>query len=78
MTREPVAIANGMVGLIEAALALAVGFGAALSKEQVGLLMAVVVAVGNLVKTLWARGQVTPIADPRGSEGQPLQGSSKK
>src|SRR2546426_6437262 len=64
-TREPIAVVNSAVAIVEALIALAVGLGAPWSKEIVGLLMAVVVAVGNLVKTLWARSQVTPLADPR-------------
>jgi hypothetical protein len=42
------------------------------SAEQVGLLMAGVVAVGNLIKTIWPRGQVTPVALPRDDEGRTL------
>ena len=54
-TLEPIALINGTVTLIEAAVAMAVGFGLSWSPEQVALVMAVVVASGNLGKTLWAR-----------------------
>jgi hypothetical protein len=54
------------------AFALAVGFGLGFTAEQVGLLMAGVVAIGNLIKTIWARGQVTPVALPRDNEGRAL------
>lgn len=72
MKREPIVIINAVVALIEAIIALAVGFGLNLTKEQVGLFMAVVVAIGNLVQTILARGQVTPVADPRNNLNERL------
>jgi hypothetical protein len=72
MTHEPVAIVNGMTTIVEAGIALAVGFGLDWDAKQIGLVMAVVVAVGNLVKTLWARSQVTPVTAPRDSKHIPL------
>jgi len=72
MTLEPVAVINATITIIEAAIALAVGFGLDWTAEQVGLVMAVVVALGNLIKTIWARGQVTPVALPRDDEGRAL------
>ena len=72
MTLEPVAVVNATVAIVEAAIALAVGFGLDWTAEQVALVMAVVVAVAALVKTLWARGQVTPVLAPRDNEGNRL------
>ena len=72
MTLEPVAVVNATVAIVEAAIALAVGFGLDWTPEQVALVMAVVVALSALVKTLWARGQVTPVANPRDNEGRSL------
>ena len=72
MTLEPVAVVNATVAIVEAAIALAVGFGLDWTPEQVALVMAVVVAVAALVKTLWARGQVTPVLAPRDNEGRVL------
>ena len=72
MTLEPVAVVNAAVAIVEAAIALAVGFGLDWTAEQVALVMAVVVAVAALVKTLWARGQVTPVLAPRDNEGRVL------
>jgi hypothetical protein len=72
VTLEPVAVVNASVAIVEAAIALAVGFGLEWTPEQVGLVMAVVVALGTLVKTLWARGQVTPVAAPRDNQGRRL------
>jgi hypothetical protein len=71
-TLEPVAVINSITAIIEAALALAVGFGLKWTPEQVGLFMALVVAVSNLFKTLWARQRVTPVHNPRDAAGRPL------
>jgi hypothetical protein len=72
VTLEPVAVVNATVAIVEAAIALAVGFGLSWTPEQVALVMAVVVALATLVKTLWARGQVTPVVAPRDNEGRNL------
>lgn len=69
---EPIAVINTGVALCEVLIALALGFGVPLTKEQTGAVMAVVVAIGNLIKVIWARNQVTPVANPRNNEGQPL------
>ena len=73
MRLEPVAVVNGTVTIVEAAIALAVSFGLNWSGEQVGLAMAVVIAVGNLIKTIWARRKVTPVAEPRDNDGRKLE-----
>ena len=72
MTREPVAVVNGVTALVEASISFAVAFGLKWGPEQVGATMAVVVAVGNLTKTWWARSQVTPVDDPRSNDGRRL------
>lgn len=77
MRVEPVAVVNGVVTIVEATVALAVGFGLGWDAKQVGLVMAVVVALGNLAKTLWARAQVTPVSDPRNSAGDRLVPQSR-
>ena len=71
-TLEPVAVVNSVVALAEALVGVAVGFGAPLSKAQVGLVMAAVIAIANVVKITWARGQVTPVTLPRNNQGQNL------
>jgi len=71
-TLEPVAVINSGVALVEAAIALAVGFGLNWTKDQVGLVMALVIAVANVIQTLWARRHVTPVADPRNDKNQRL------
>ena len=72
MTREPVAVVNGVTALVEATIPFAVAFGLKWGPEQVGATMAVVAAVGNLTKTWWARSQVTPVDDPRSNDGRRL------
>lgn len=72
MTLEPVAIINSLITIVEASIALAVAFGLEWNNKQVAVVMAVVVAVGNFVKTIWARGQVTPVAAPRDNKGTTL------
>jgi len=76
MRLEPVAVINGTIAIVEAAIALAVSFGLNWNGEQVGLVMAAVIAIGNLLKTIWARGKVTPVAAPRDNEGRVLSASS--
>lgn len=71
-TREPIAIINGVTAIVEAAIALLVGFGLDWSAEQVALVMALVVAVANVVKTWFGRAKVTPVADPVDDEGRRL------
>ncbi len=72
MTREPVAVVDGVTALVEATISFAVAFGLKWGPEQVRATMAVVVAVGNLTKTWWARSQVTPVVDPRSNDGTRL------
>lgn len=55
--REPALV----LGLVGAVIALALAFGVDLSDEQVGAIMAAVVAVISII----TRIQVTPIVDPR-------------
>lgn len=73
MKREPVFIINAFIAFVEAVIALAIGFGWDLEDHLVALLMAVIIAVGNIVKTLWSRNQVTPVSDPRNNEGHQLK-----
>jgi hypothetical protein len=72
LKREPIAVISSVTTVIEAAIALAVGFGLKWTPEQVGLVMAVVVAVGNCFNVMLTRTMVTPIADPRDDQGRQL------
>lgn len=69
---EPVAFVNAVATVLEAGIALAVGFGLNWSAAQVGLVMALVVAVGNVVTTILVRSRVTPVAAPHNNQGQRL------
>ena len=77
MKREPVAIINAIISLIEAGIAVAVGFGLDWTGEQVALVMAAVIALGNVIKTILVRQQVTPLADPRNAQGVRLVPESR-
>lgn len=69
---EPVAFINGVVAVVEALILLAVAFGLELSGEQVALVMAVVIAISNLFKTVFARSRVSPVTASGKVEGSEL------
>lgn len=73
MSKEPIALINSSIVVIEAAITLTVAFNFDLSDEQIAALMALVVAIGNLIKTFWTRAQVTPVSDPRDNQGRILK-----
>lgn len=72
MRTEPVAVINGLIAVVEAAIALAVAFGLDWTSAQIGLVMAFVITIGNVAKIVWVRGQVTPVSNPYDSEGHRL------
>ena len=47
-------------------------FGLPLSDEQQKALIALAGVLAPVAAAVWARGQVTPVADPRDDDGQPL------
>lgn len=55
--REPALV----LGLIQAVIALAIGFGLDISPEQFGLIMAAAAAAAAVI----VRQQVTPVIDPK-------------
>ena len=69
---EPVAVITAVIALVSAIVALLPLFGVALTAEQIGGIMAVVVALGSVVSTLLVRSQVTPVANPRDNEWNAL------
>lgn len=72
-TREPVAVINAAIALIEVLLAALGAFGILeLTPEQIGTVMAVVIAVGTFAKTILARLFVTPVANPHDNQGRKL------
>ena len=70
--REPVAVLNAAIAIVETALVLAIAFGLELTSAQVGAIMGFVVAVTTLIRILLVRSQVTPVANPRDNAGNQL------
>lgn len=58
MNKEPVAIVNTVVALIEAVILAVVAFGVQMSSEQIGAVMGAVIAAGAVVQTFVARSRV--------------------
>jgi len=74
LAREPVAVTNAILGILQALLAVLVAFGVLqFSPEQTAAVMGLAAAVFVLVNILIVRPQVTPLIDPRDDEGQSLQ-----
>ena len=73
MTNEPVAIITAITTLIQATIALLPLFGVPLTVEQQAALMAVVIAAAGVVSAVWARSLVTPVANPKDNDGNPLK-----
>ena len=72
MNREPLLTKASWVSLVTAVIAVAVAFGLPLSDEQQKALIALAGVLAPVAAAVWARGQVTPVADPRDDDGQPL------
>lgn len=72
LTREPVAIINALVTLVEAGLALVVLVVPELSEASTAGVLGTIIAVGEVLKTLLSRSKVTPVSDPRNDNGFPL------
>lgn len=72
MNREPLLTRASWVALVTAVIAVAVAFGLPLSDEQQKSLIALAGVLAPVAAAVWARGQVTPVADPRDDDGQPL------
>lgn len=72
MTREPLLTRASWVALVTAVIAVAVAFGLPLSDEQQKALIGLAGVLSPIAAAVWARGQVTPVADPRDNDGQPL------
>lgn len=74
--REPVVVANTVAGAISALIVAAVALGVLpWSAEQQAAVMAAVIGFINVIAAVWARGQVTPLADPRDASGEELYSS---
>jgi len=84
MKSEPVLSAQAMAAAVSAVIMLGLGMAVSLGwlvlapdqmgaiEKFVGAVLALAVLVGpQLVAAFWARGRVTPVADPRTQDGQP-------
>lgn len=76
MKNEPVLTAGAIAGVVMAALAMAVSLGwLRLDEAQMGSIQTFLVAALGLavpvIAAFWARGKVTPVADPRTAAGEP-------
>ena len=72
MNREPLLKKSTWTALATAVIVVLVAVGVPISSE---LKIAIVTLVGTgapIVAGLWARGDVTPVADPRDDEGNSL------
>lgn len=73
MEREPVVLANMVAATVSALIVALVSLDVLpWTGEQQAAVVAAVVALVNLGAALWARRQVTPLADPRDDEGEAL------
>ena len=71
-SREPLAIRAAVVAALAAAVNLAVAFGLPWSVDQVAAALGFVNVASIAVVVVWSRGAITPVADPRDSNGTPL------
>jgi len=73
VNEEPVLSAAAIAGAVGAVLAALVSLGVIdLTAEQQAAILAAIVAVTPIAAALWARAQVTPLANPRDVDGEPL------
>lgn len=70
---EPLAIRAAIVAAITAILSLAVVLGWDIPAETQAAIVGAIGSLSGLVVAIWTRGKVTPVADPRDSEGYPLE-----
>lgn len=72
-TREPVVVVNALGVLVTAVLVFLVNSGVIqLTDEQQEQFKNLILLIVGIVVTFIGRSFVTPTADPRGSDGQPL------
>ncbi len=78
MKSEPVLTAGAIAGVVVAFLTMAVSLGwLRLDEAQMQAIQAFILPALGLIlpvaAALWARGKVTPTADPRTEDGEPAQ-----
>ena len=72
MSREPLLTKATWVALVTAVIAVAVAFGLPLTDEQQKALIGLAGVLAPIAAAVWARSQVTPVADPRDDDGTRL------
>lgn len=73
-TREPLMVRGAIVAAVVAVLHLLVMLNVvSLTPEQEEQASLVVGLLATVVVVVWSRGTVTPVDDPRGADGEPLQ-----
>jgi hypothetical protein len=72
MNREPLVTAGSLAGVLSAIFVLLVAFGLDIDDDKQAAILGGVAVLFPLVSPLFARSKVTPVADPRGSDGTPL------
>jgi hypothetical protein len=73
VSREPLAVAGAIVAVLQTLLTVVVGMGWwDLTAEQVALWVGLIGVSGTAAVVVVTRGKVTPVADPRGAEGERL------
>jgi hypothetical protein len=72
MIREPLLKKGALLAALGPTLALLAVFGLPLTDAQTKAVLAAVAAWLPILTALWARGDVTPVADPRSADGAPL------
>lgn len=71
-TREPLAVRAALIAMASAVLQTLVAFGVPLTADQQASVSTLVNVTTILMVVLWSRGTVTPLSDPRASDGTPL------
>lgn len=69
--REPLVIRGALVGAAVALLHVLIALGLVPTGLETSLVVAID-ATGTAVLVVWTRGKVTPVADPRSVDGEPL------
>jgi hypothetical protein len=73
LAREPVAITNAVFAVIQAGLTLLLAFNViTLTDTQSTALLGFLNVLFALFNIIFVRSKVTPVADPRNDQGQPL------
>lgn len=73
IVREPVAITNALFAVIQAGLTVLLVFNViSLTQEQSAAVLGFLNVLFALFNIIFVRNQVTPVADPRDENGQPL------